>query len=81
MSKMIEEVFGADKAYAENFGEKAKLPMPPRRHFAILTCRDTRLDPVKFAGLSEGGAHVIRNTGGLIEVPEAKQFGEATQKP
>jgi len=78
---MIEEVFGADKAYAKNFGEKAKLPIPPRRHFAILTCRDTRLDPAKFAGLSEVDAHAIRNTGGFIEVPEAKQFGKATQKP
>jgi len=25
---------------------------------------DARLDPAKFAGLSEGDAHVIRNAGG-----------------
>ena len=64
MSKIAEEVLGANKAYAKNFGEKEKLPMPPRRHFAILTCMDARLDPAKFAGLSEGDAHVIRNAGG-----------------
>jgi carbonic anhydrase len=29
-----------------------------------LTCMDGRLDPAKFAGLSEGDAHVIRNAGG-----------------
>jgi len=38
--------------------------MPPRRHCAILTCMDARLDPAKYAGLSEGGVHVIRNAGG-----------------
>ena len=64
MSKIVEEVLGANKAYAKNFGEKAKLSMPPKRHFAILTCMDARLDPAKFAGLSEGDAHVIRNAGG-----------------
>jgi carbonic anhydrase len=38
--------------------------MPPARQFAILTCMDARLDPAKYAGLSEGDAHVIRNAGG-----------------
>ena len=28
--------------------------MPPARRFAILTCMDARLDPAKYAGLSEG---------------------------
>ena len=46
------------------FGDKGKLAMPPARHFAILTCMDARLDPAKYAGLAEGDAHVIRNTGG-----------------
>src|SRR6266404_2966358 len=64
MSKIIEEVLAANSAYAQNFGDKSDLPMPPGRHFAILTCMDARLDPAKFAGLSEGDAHVIRNAGG-----------------
>ncbi|HUP72394.1 MAG TPA: carbonic anhydrase [Acidimicrobiales bacterium] len=29
-----------------------------------MTCMDARLDPAKYAGLSEGDAHVIRNAGG-----------------
>jgi carbonic anhydrase len=43
---------------------KAKLAMLPARHFAILTCVDARLDPAKFAGFTEGDAHVFRNAGG-----------------
>jgi carbonic anhydrase len=52
-----------DATFAD-FGDKAKLAMPPARHFAILTCMDARLDPAKFAGLAEGDAHLIRNAGG-----------------
>ena len=58
-----EEVISANKKYVEGFGEKGKLALPPARSFAILTCMDARLDPAKYAGLSEGDAHVIRNAG------------------
>jgi carbonic anhydrase len=61
---ILEEVISANTNYASTFGEKANLAMPPARHFAVLTCMDARLDPAKFAGLSEGDAHVIRNAGG-----------------
>ncbi len=64
MSTILEEVLSANKAYAARFGEKAKLAMPPKRRFAILTCMDARLDPARFAGLEEGDAHVVRNAGG-----------------
>jgi carbonic anhydrase len=59
-----DEVLQANEAYAASFGSKADLAIPPARHFAILTCMDARLDPAKYAGLSEGDAHVIRNAGG-----------------
>ena len=64
MSNVLQEVLAANQRYAADFGDKAKLGMPPARHFAILTCMDARLDPAKFAGLAEGDAHVIRNAGG-----------------
>ena len=64
MSKILDEVLAANKKYTSSFGDKGKLPMPPGRHFAILTCMDARLDPAKYAGLAEGDAHVIRNAGG-----------------
>lgn len=64
MSQILDEVLVANSAYAADFGDKGNLPMPPGRHFAILTCMDARLDPAKYAGLAEGDAHVIRNAGG-----------------
>lgn len=63
MSQLLNEVLTANAAYAAQF-DKGDLPMPPARHFAILTCMDARLDPAKYAGLAEGDAHVIRNAGG-----------------
>ena len=64
MSKVLDEVLAANARYAATFGDRANLPMPPARRFAILTCMDARMDPAKFAGLAEGDAHVIRNAGG-----------------
>lgn len=61
---VLPDVLTANNAYAEDFGQKGDLPLPPGRRFAILTCMDARLDPAKYAGLSEGDAHVIRNAGG-----------------
>jgi carbonic anhydrase len=61
---VLEEVLSANEQYAATFGDKSQLALPPARQFAILTCMDARLDPAKYAGLSEGDAHVIRNAGG-----------------
>ncbi|HEX8111159.1 MAG TPA: carbonic anhydrase [Kofleriaceae bacterium] len=64
MSKIRDEIVQANRRYADSFGDKAKLALPPARGFAVLTCMDARIDPAKLAGLAEGDAHVIRNAGG-----------------
>lgn len=61
---VLNDVLVANASYASEFGAKSELALPPARGFAILTCMDARLDPAKYAGLSEGDAHVIRNAGG-----------------
>jgi carbonic anhydrase len=64
VSKIRDEILQANRRYADTFGDKAKLALPPARGFAILTCMDARIDPAKLAGLAEGDAHVVRNAGG-----------------
>lgn len=66
MSKIKKEVIASNKIYVNNFNSKGELLAAPIKKFAILTCMDARLDPAKFAGLSEGDAHVIRNAGGRV---------------
>src|SRR2546426_11730398 len=75
MSKVLEEVLAANARYAESFGDKGKLPLPPARKFAILTCMDARLQPSKYAGLAEGDAHVIRNAGGRASDDAIRSLG------
>ena len=74
MSQIRDEVLTANAVYAKNFGQKADLPAPPGRRFAILTCMDARLDPAKYAGLTEGDAHVIRNAGGRASDDAIRSF-------
>jgi carbonic anhydrase len=62
---VLDEILAANASYAAGFA-KGDLAAPPGRRFAIVTCMDARLDPARFAGLSEGDAHVIRNAGGIV---------------
>jgi carbonic anhydrase len=38
----------------------------PRRHLAVVTCMDARIDVFAALGLNLGDAHVIRNAGGRV---------------
>src|SRR5712692_6078886 len=57
-----EEILSANERYARDFDKSE----PRSRHFAVVTCMDRRLDPVRFLGAEDGGAYVIRNAGGLV---------------
>lgn len=61
---VIDEVLKANKRFCE--GQSIpKLPVPPARKLAILTCMDARIDVFSALGLELGDAHVIRNAGGI----------------
>jgi carbonic anhydrase len=62
---VVDEVTQANERYAAEF-TKDRLPMPPGRKLAVVTCMDARLDPARFLGLEVGDAHVIRNAGGIV---------------
>ncbi len=38
----------------------------PRKHLAIITCMDARIDPQRALGLELGDAHVLRNAGAIV---------------
>lgn len=58
-----DSLLAANQQYALGFLQ-SDLAAPPRRHLAILTCMDARIDPMRMLGLQLGDAHVIRNAGG-----------------
>jgi carbonic anhydrase len=60
---VVDEILEANRGYASTF-DRGDLPMPPKRHLAIVTCMDARIVPSRILGLDVGDAHVIRNAGG-----------------
>ena len=61
---LLDHVLAANAAYAESFGDKAELALPPAARLRDPDLHGRPLDPAKYAGLTEGDAHVIRNAGG-----------------
>lgn len=63
MSMVRGEVLSTGAAYAG-----ARLfELTPTRHFVVLICTDAGLDPARYAGLSQGDAHVIHNMGRRVD--------------
>jgi carbonic anhydrase len=44
----------------------AHLPRRPARRLAVVTCMDSRLDPLRDLGLNRGDAMVLRNAGATV---------------
>lgn len=64
MPDNIDKIKAANTKYASEFGDKSDLPAAPKKHLAVLTCMDCRLEPLGFLGLDLGDTHIIRNAGG-----------------
>jgi carbonic anhydrase len=44
----------------------AALPREPARQLAVLTCMDSRVDPLRDLGLARGDAMILRNAGAQV---------------
>src|SRR4051794_35805549 len=42
------------------------LPREPARRLAVLTCMDSRVDPIRDLGLARGDAMILRNAGAQV---------------
>jgi carbonic anhydrase len=62
---MFDELLAANRRFAEGFAW-GDLTAPARRHLAVVTCMDTRIDPLAVLGLSVGDAKIVRNAGGRV---------------
>ena len=65
MPKNADEMLAVAGSRAEELAAPELNPRP-RRKVAVLTCMDTRIDPLAMLGLERGDAHIIRNAGGLV---------------
>jgi len=58
-------VLAANEAYAHDF-RLAGLPARAARGLAVLTCIDSRIEPLPMLGLGPGDAKIVRNAGARV---------------
>jgi carbonic anhydrase len=61
----FDDLLDANRAYAENF-ELGGFDGVARSGVAVVTCMDSRIDPLRMIGLSAGDAKILRNPGGRV---------------
>jgi carbonic anhydrase len=59
------DVLAGNAAYAESF-RVADLEATAAKGLAVLTCMDSRIDPLRMLGLQVGDAKILRNAGARV---------------
>jgi carbonic anhydrase len=65
MALGFDDLLAANAEYSRTFG-LADVPTGAARKLAILTCMDSRIDPLGMFGLQPGDAKIIRNAGARV---------------
>ena len=61
----FEDLLAANESYAARF-TSGGLPGTAARGLAVVTCMDSRIEPLQMLGLSKGDAKILRNAGGRV---------------
>lgn len=61
----FDDVFGANAAYVENYSLAGLKPLAARG-LALVTCMDSRIEPLEMLGLEPGDAKILRNAGARV---------------
>lgn len=61
----LADVFAANAEFAEHF-QGSGLTGHAGKHLAIVTCMDSRIDPLAIVGMSKGDVKILRNAGGRV---------------
>jgi carbonic anhydrase len=62
---MFDDLLDENRRFAADF-EGAGMPARAAKGLALVTCMDTRMDPLPVLGLRPGDAKIIRNAGGRV---------------
>lgn len=61
----FDDLLAANRAYAEDFGFSG-FDGVAKAGVAVVTCMDSRIDPLGMIGLAPGDAKILRNPGGRV---------------
>ena len=62
---MFDDLLDANQKFQAGFQDSG-MPGVAARHLAVLTCIDSRIDPLAMLGLQPGDAKIIRNAGARV---------------
>ena len=65
MTDHFSDLLTANESYAARFTGRG-LPGRAARGLAVVTCMDSRIEPLQMLGLSQGDAKILRNAGGRV---------------
>ena len=65
MTQGFTDLLAANERYAARF-TSGDLPGRAARGLAVVTCMDSRIEPLQMLGLSKGDAKILRNAGGRV---------------
>jgi carbonic anhydrase len=65
MTHAFDDILAANRAYAEDF-TLAGLSAPAAKGLGVLTCIDSRIEPLTMLGLRPGDAKIFRNAGARV---------------
>jgi carbonic anhydrase len=61
----LDDLLAGNGRYAESFRDSG-LPGRAARGLAMVTCMDSRIEPLAMVGLEKGDAKILRNAGGRV---------------
>ncbi|MFM7624662.1 MAG: carbonic anhydrase, partial [Actinomycetota bacterium] len=61
----FDEILAANKLFAQSF-ESSDLTGRAAQGLAIVTCMDSRIDPLRVVGMKPGDAKILRNAGARV---------------
>jgi carbonic anhydrase len=62
---VFDELLAANRRYAAEFS-LGDVPVRAARGLGVVTCMDTRIDPLSILGIRVGDAKIVRNAGGRV---------------
>ncbi len=65
LSGMFDDLLAANRHYASTFSLRGIAPTAAKG-FALVTCMDSRIEPLALLGLGPGDAKILRNAGGRV---------------
>ena len=74
---MFDDLFAANRAYTSDFDLEG-LPARAGRGFGLVTCIDSRIEPLAMFGLRPGDAKILRNAGGRVTTDVLRSLVLAT---